>query len=248
METSLGPDGLTELNHATDHAERAINNWKGAEPRIWGHLISRTYKLLNWKAFFQNRIDELAGADRAAEAFLSGGIDRWEKEGRLEPSKASALRDQISSGEARDVIHHLGAHLVLSVAIAIPVPGMRSLARFAWTVGFWFKAQRGRFRRGASEPAQRVSNIHTPLVMVLALVPRLGAVAYLAAPPLRQKIMVQLMLDQVARKLPLRLYERVNLGRWLAPNPKKADFSEFRALTAGSRAPQKLMPLKAQNN
>ena len=192
LATSLGPDGLTELRHATDHAEQAISSWKDAEPRIWGHLISRTYKLLNWKAFFQNRMGGLAGADRAAEAFLSGGIDRWEKEGRLDPTEATALRAQIASSEMRDAIHHLGAHLVLTVGFFIPLSGIRSLARFLWTVGFWFRAQCRGFRRGASEPAQRVSNIHTPLVMVLSLVPGLGALAYLAAPPLRRKVLVRL--------------------------------------------------------
>ena len=129
LKISLGPNGLTELRHATNHAEQAISSWKDSEPRIWGRLISRTYKLLNWKAFFQNRVRGLAGADRAAEVFLSTGIDRWEREGRLEPSEATALRDQISSSEARDVIHHLGAHLALTVAIPIPLPGIRSTAR-----------------------------------------------------------------------------------------------------------------------
>ena len=237
LKTSLGPDGLTELRHATDHAEQAISSWKDAEPRIWGHLISRTYKLLNWKAFFRNRMSGLAGADRAAETFLSGGIDRWEKEGRLDPTEATALRAQVSSSEARDAIHHLGAHLVLSVAIVIPLPGLRSLARFVWTLGFWFKAQRRSFRRGTSEPAQRVSNIHAPLVMGLSLVPGLGAVAYLAAPPLRQKALIRLMLDQIGRKIPFGVYERMRLSQWLAPNPGKAEPQRPRMVLSETRRP-----------
>ena len=238
LKTSLGPGGLTEFRHVTDQAERAISSWKDAEPRIWGHLISRTYKLLNWKAFFQNRIGELAGADRAAEVFLSGGIDRWEKEGRLEPSEAAALRARISSGEARDAIHHLGAHLVLTVAVAIPLPGIRSLARFAWTVGFWFKAEGRRFRRGASESGQRVANIHTPLVMVLSLVPGFGAVAYLAAPPLRQKLLIRLMFDQISRKISFRVYERMRLSQWLAPAPKNVALYGIRNVATETPMPR----------
>ena len=238
IETSLGPDGLAELKLATDQAEQTISSWKDSEPRIWGRLVSRTYKLLNWKAFFQNRIGGLAGADRAAEVFLSGGIDRWEKEGRLEPSKASALRDQISSGEARDAVHHLGAHLVLTVGFGIPLPGIRSLARFAWTAAFWFKARARGSRRSDSESAQRVSNIHTPLVMVVSLVPVLGAFAYLAAPPLRQKVLIRLMFDQIGRKLPFRVYERMRLSQWLVPAPKNVDIYGFRKVAAETPMPR----------
>ena len=80
LEASLGPDGLADLKRATDHAEQSIGAWKEAEPRIWGHIVSRTYKLLNWQAHAQHLMGAVAGADRAAEVFLCDGIDRWEKE------------------------------------------------------------------------------------------------------------------------------------------------------------------------
>ena len=38
---------------------------------------------MTWKAFFQHLIGALAGAEKAAEAFLRSGIERWEKEERL---------------------------------------------------------------------------------------------------------------------------------------------------------------------
>ena len=147
IEGSLGPDGPAELRHATDHAEQAINAWKDAEPRIWGHIISRIYRLLNWKAFLEHLMGGLAGADRAAELFLSGGIERWEKEGRIGPIEVKELRTLVSSGEGQIAMHHLGAHLVTSVAVAVPIPGVRSLARFAWTVAFWVRDRRRRFSR-----------------------------------------------------------------------------------------------------
>ena len=232
LEANLGPDGLAELRHVTDHAEEAISSWKDSEPRIWGHIISRVYKLLNWKAFFQNRIGELAGADRAAEAFLSGGIDRWERDGRLEPSEATALRAQIASSELRDAIHHLGAHLVLTVGFPIPLPGIRSLARFVWTLGFWFKAQVRRFRHRTMHDDGKVANIHTPLVMVFSLIPAFGAAAYFLAPPLRRKILVRLVLDQMGPKIPFRVYERMRFSQWLAPALKNADLYSIRNAAA----------------
>lgn len=62
-----------------------------------------------------------------------------------------------------------------------------------------------------------MSNIHTPLVMLLSLLPGLGGVAYLASSPLRSKLLACLMLDQVAWKLPFKLYRRTHIGRLLAP-------------------------------
>ena len=80
LTSSIGADGVKALIHATDHAEEAINTWKAAEPRVIGHLIAGTYRLLNVKARFQHLMGSLAGADAAAELFLNSGIDRWEKE------------------------------------------------------------------------------------------------------------------------------------------------------------------------
>jgi undecaprenyl-diphosphatase len=217
LEASLGTKGLAELRHATDHAEQSINDWKNAEPRIWGHIVSRIYKLLNWKAYLQHLMGALSGADRAAEAFLAGGVDRWENEGRITPQGAAELRARLASGDVQEATRHLGAHLVLSVALAIPIPGVRSLARFLWTLTFWAKSQLKRLRRGGGVAPERAPNIHTPLVMVLALIPAVGGVAYFASRPLRNKPLIQLILDQAAWKLPFSLYRRWRLGRRLAP-------------------------------
>ena len=214
---SVGADGLAALKHATDHAEQSINAWKDAEPRIWGHIVSRIYKLLNWKSYLQHLKGALNGVDRAGEAFLVSGIDRWEYEGRISTLGAAELRTRMASGDVQEATRHLGAHLVLSVALAIPVPGIRSLARSLWTMTFWAKAQLKRFRRRGEVAPDRAHNIHTPLVMVLALIPALGGVAYLASRPLRNKPSIQLILDQAAWKLPFGLYRRSPLGRRLAP-------------------------------
>jgi len=221
--TTVGADGVEALKHATDHAEEAINTWRAAEPRILSHLIAGTYNLLNLKARFQHFMGALTGADAAAELFLNKGIDRWEKQGRISPSDAAGLRTRLSAGDARYATRHLGVHLVMSVAIAIPIPGLRSAARFLWTFTFWVKAQIRRLRRKRAVDAGQVSNIHTPVVMGLALVPALGGAAYLASRPLRSKLLARLMLDQVAWKLPFKLYHRTRIGRWLAPPVKPTE-------------------------
>ena len=221
--TSIGTDGIKALKHATDHAEEAINTWKAAEPRIFGHLIAGTYNLLNLKARFQHIMGSLTGADAAAQLFLNNGINRWEKEARITPSDAAGLRTRLSSDAARYAARHLGVHLVMSVAIALPIPGMRSVARFLWTLTFWIKAEIRRLWRKPGADADQVPNIHTPLVIGLALVPALGGVAYLASAPLRSKILARLMLDQAAWKLPFKLYQRTHIGRWLAPPVRQTE-------------------------
>ena len=219
---SIGADGVKALIHATDHAEEAINTWKDAEPRVIGHLIAGTYSLLNVKARFQHLMASLSGADAAAELFLKNGIDRWEKESRIAPAEAAELRTRLASEASKVATKHLGVHLVMSVAIALPIPGMRSLARFLWTLVFWFKFQFGRFGRKRDTGPDGPPNVHTPLVMVLALIPLIGGVAYLASAPMRSKIIVRLMLDQAAWKLPFHLYRRTHIGRWLAPPVRKS--------------------------
>ena len=214
LTASLGPFGLEALINATDHAEEAIKTWKASEPRIFSHLIAGTYRLLNLKGKFQHMMGSLSGSDTAAELFLSNGIDRWQKESRIAPAEAAELRVRLASESARLATKHLGVHLILSVAIALPIPGMRSLARFLWTLVFWFKTQ---FSRTRGPNGEKIPNIHTPLVMVLALLPLFGSVAYLASAPMRSKILVRLMLDEAAWNLPFKLYRRTRIGRWLAP-------------------------------
>ena len=222
LDASLGPRGLAELNQAVIDLEEAVQRWEKAEPRIWGHIISRIYKLLDWKPYLQQLTKAVSGAENAAELFLNSAIDRWETEGRIGPSDTADLRTRLASGEAQTATRHLGAHLVLSVAIAIPIPGARSLARFLWTLAFWAKAQVSSIRFKDSRTAGQDSNIHTLLVMMLALVPGLGSVAYLASRPLRRKLLVRLMLDQIAWKLPFRLYGRMHLASILPPPAIKA--------------------------
>ena len=61
---------------------------------------------------------------------MRDGINRWVNEGRINPQEVEDLRTRLASGAATMAMRHMGAHMVLSVAIVIPIPGLRSLARF----------------------------------------------------------------------------------------------------------------------
>ena len=217
LEASLGADGLIEFKRNLGHMEYTVCLWKDAEPRVWGKAISRIYGLLAARPLVQRSQRAFEGADRAAQNFLNDGIERWEREGRIDSTQIAEVRTYLASGEVQDAIHHMGAHMILSVAIAIPIPGLRSLARAGWTAAFWAKVQLSRLRRGSSQRPELSGNIHTPLVMLIALLPILGGAAYFASKPLRRKILVRLILDQTGQKLPFKLYARMRLARWLAP-------------------------------
>ena len=219
LTSSLGAKGLAQFRSVSGQAELLIREWKESEPRILGRAISKAYRLLNIKGAIQHVMDTVQGTDAVATDFLKSGIDRWEKEGTIAQKKAESLRAYLSSGSVNNAMHHMGAHMVLSMVIAVPIPGLRSGARFFWTLYFWFQFQfQRRFRRYASgEP--KPENIHNPLVMFVALIPGFGAVAYLGARPLRHKIIIRLMLDQAAWKLPFKFYRRLRLDRWFMPNP-----------------------------
>ncbi len=222
LEASLGSERLAEFKEDVDLGEQAVRTWHETEPRIWGRLIRGVYRLLDWKRFFMRLSHALGGADRAAEDFLARGIERWEREGRLRPKEAATLRARLSSDEPRTALHHMGVHLVLSVVLVVPIPGLRSAARFAWTFVFWVKSTAARiFRRRAWKAAGKPANIHSPLVMVVALVPMLGGIAYGASRPLRSRLIIRLILDQIAIKLPLSLYTRMRLRRMLPPSPRQ---------------------------
>ena len=215
LEASLGPNGLAELEHAVGHLEEVIQSWKQSELRLWGRLAKWTYRFFNWKATYTKSKAAVLGADGAAQSFFTAGIERWDREGRLGAAESQALRSYLASREVNTAMRHLGVHLVISAIFRFPIG---SIMRLAWTLSFWVKIQVARFRRGPRSALELGPNIHNPLVMFLSVIPGLGAVAYLASRPMRRKILVRLMLDQIAWKLPFRLYRRMHLARLLAPS------------------------------
>ena len=49
LENSLGSYSLSELKHSAGHLEETVRLWKEAEPRLWGRMVSRIYRLLSWR-------------------------------------------------------------------------------------------------------------------------------------------------------------------------------------------------------
>ncbi len=222
LEASLGPMGLAEMEHAVGHLEELIHSWKASELRLWGRLAKWTYRFFNWKATYTTSKAAVLGADGAAQSFFNAGIERWDREGRLATAESEALKGYLASREVNSAMRHLGVHLVMSAIFRFPIG---SVMRLVWTLSFWVRIQVKRLRHGAGPAPERGPNIHNPLVMFLSVIPGLGAVAYLASRPMRRKILVRLMLDQIAWKLPFKLYRRMHLARLLAPPAKHANAS-----------------------
>ncbi len=174
---------------------------------------------------------------------MSGAIDRWENEGQIDSARAASLRHLLSTSEAEMLLKHMGAHMVLSVAIAIPIPGLRSTARFLWTLGFRLKARyaltRGRITREEYDVAR---SIHSVPVILLALVPALGAMAYAASDTMVKRGLGRMLLDQSAHKVPFGLYQRLGLGRIIAPRSQQpAIVEEAQIVVKGGYTPAVLV-------
>ena len=214
---ALGGERTSQLVDSIGSAEEAMRSWKEAEPRLWGRLAKLSYFLLDWKRVYTYFGKLLVTADQSANRHLSDGISRWKSLRLISDSQTEELDSLISAPQAQSALHHLGAHLILTTAIPVPIPGVRSLARFAWTFAFWFRDLLTIFRWRSSRKSNKLPGIHGPVILFLSLIPILGAVAYLAARPLRKPLLIRIALDQTAMLLPFGLHRRLSITKWLAP-------------------------------
>ena len=215
---TLGVNGLEELNEAIESAESSSRSWKDSEPRIWGRMAAWVYRVLDMSGPINAIGRRMESAEAMSINFLTSAVGRWEQEGKIDGEQATALRNSLGTSEMSAVVKHLGAHMVLSVAVVIPIPGLRSLARFGWTLSFRLKGLFGRASGKISKEEYRaVRSIHTVPVMLLALLPAVGAIAYAASDPVVKKGLGWLLIDQSASKLPVGLYRRLRLARITAP-------------------------------
>ena len=215
LRQSLGDAGLKQLREATDTAQERSHTWRHSEPRIWGRLGQRIYKVFDWSRLF-NRIGKLVdGGESIARSFLNSAIDRWEQEGRVDAEHAAEARERLESPEVRSLLKHLGAHFALSLALRFP---FGSLSRFGWVLSFRLKA-RSNFKNGTITREQYVEarSVHTIPVMLLGLIPGFGTIAYFASGTVRKSGIARMLTDQFAYKLPFKLYTRLHLARVTAP-------------------------------
>ena len=219
---TLGVKGLEELNEAIESAKSSSRSWKESEPRIWGRMAAWTYRILDMSGPIKAIGGRMESAESFSTNFLTSAVGRWEQEGKIDGEQAATLRNSLGTSEMNAVVKHLGAHMVLSVAIAIPIPGLRSLARFGWTLSFRLKGLLGLATgRMTREEYRAVRSIHTVPVMFLALVPAVGAIAYAVSDPMLNGP-GRMLVDESASRLPFKLYRRLGLARFTAPRRQKA--------------------------
>lgn len=230
---SLGPSGYEELKQAVETAELCTRTWKGSEPRIWGRFASRVYRCLDTSKLFGGIRSRLDNAEAMARAFLSGAIERWERDGQIDGEQAASLQGDLSAPEIYDLLRHLGAHLVLSLALRFPIG---SAARFAWVLTFRLKARydlaRGRITKDGYRSAQ---SLHSVPVMLLSLVPGLGTIAYFVSGTIIQSSLPRMAIDQFVHKLAPGPYYRLGLAHVTAPRPQ---------LSRRARAPRRSRRLR----
>ena len=149
----------------------------------------------------------LARGQAKSEEFLRNGVDTWVQEGRIDAARRAELMASLNTPEVERALFHAGAHFAISLPLRFP---LGATARFLYTLGLRLKAEAGALlRRGSPKEARRC---HTLLVMLFALLPGFGRLAYFLSPALSsERLLLVVPLDQVARKLPLRSYGRLHL-------------------------------------
>ena len=217
LEQSLGAEEMARLRTAISAAEDYTRAWKEAEPRIFGRFFQRVY--LAFSRPLARLGAEVNAAERLAKAFLHATAERWAEEGRIDEKRAVRLEASIARAESAGILKHLGAHLALSLALMVPIPGLRSAARFGWVLAFRIKARVALSQGRITPDEYRLArSTHSVPVMLLSLIPGLGTVAYFAAGPLIGGSVPRLLIDGFAHRLPFRLYHRLSLGRVTAPS------------------------------
>ena len=218
--SSLTMGGLEELKQAIDAAEAYSISWKETEPRIWGRIARNVYAFLNLSPLLRRVGRTVDGAEAMATSFLNAAVDRWEVEKRVDAVRAADLRNQIQTSEVASLLKHLGAHIALTVALRFP---FGSPARFGWVAYFRLKARYDLARaRITREEYAEARSIHSVPVMLISLIPGFGAIAYMASGTVRSTGLTRLLIDQMASKLPFRLYGRLGLSNLTAPRQKAA--------------------------
>lgn len=232
LEARLTHNERAALDRAGERYADALEKWHRSEPRLINRCLRFVFGLIDlpgWIAAFRRAA---RGGSAASTAFIVKGIETWREEGRLTESQARELRQTLGTAEVANVLAHMGAHFAISVPLRFP---LGAAARCLWTVAMRLKAEATSLAGRGSARAARET--HTLLVALLALLPGIGRLAYLAARPLRtNSALVMVALDRVLRALPFRVYERWRLWAlttWFA-RPEK----ERPALTGLSPLPR----------
>ena len=150
----------------------------------------------------------LARGQQRSDEFLRNGVDVWVEEGRIDADRRAHLLATLATPEVERALFHAGAHFAISLPLRFP---LGASARFLYTLGLRIKAEGlALLARGSAKQARRC---HTVIVMLFALLPGFGRLAYFLSPALTgERLLLVVPLDVVSRKLPFKVYRRFHMG------------------------------------
>jgi hypothetical protein len=178
-----------------------------------------------------DKVNTFLGRGHArVEEFIRSGVELWHSEGRLDDAKAEELLLSLNTPEVAQGLFHAGAHFAISLPLRFP---LGAAARLLYTLFLRLQGEAsGLWHRQRPVSTRR---LHTLSVMLFALIPGFGRLAYLFCPALvRQRLLLVIPMDHLSRRLPLGAYERFHLGAlfvyWARENPVPGGFRRFSPL------------------
>lgn len=215
MTAAMGNAWVAELRELVDDAETAAEKWHASEPRIWNRLFAFAAGGLGIRSGVRKGRALWAGGNARAMSMVDFGVTRWESEGRLSTDETAKLRQQIAQPDFQQMMPYLGGHILLSIPLRFPFGCIIRPILVAWALG-WSTLLLTRRKISRAE-WKRAFGIHSPLVMLVAAMPGLGTVAYLASEPIRRnRLMMRVMADAALFKLPKGLYHKTGTRKWIA--------------------------------
>jgi hypothetical protein len=220
IQDAIGPSGLAELEIAIERYDDHAHAWHAAEPRVWSRLIRLPVRLASqvFHSLQLLRPSRISAAGRnlmrrgtaVLDSWLRSGITRLREEGNLGEDEAMKLEASLDDAETPVALSHLGAHMAMTVPLRFP---FGSIGRFMWTLSFRLSTEwKALVKRRSHEEIRSGRRVHTVPVMLLSVIPGIGAAAYVASVPVRRNPrLAAVLLDQTLSKLPFKLYETLRL-------------------------------------
>ncbi len=218
MRSSHGDTWLNNLRVTLDEAESATRDWHQSEPRLWSRLVRGIWTGFGVRTWPARVRAQAAQSHERASHWFERAVDAWKADGRLSDEEVDCLHDQIASPEFQAVLPHMGVHMATGIVLRFP---LGSITRAAYVIAFETAATfRLLFRRIDRTSWRQTMAIHSPLVLLLAAMPGIGAFSYLASKPfLANRLLCRVATDAVALKLPWQIYERSGLRYFVARQP-----------------------------
>lgn len=215
MTAAKGEEWVTALRALADDAESAVAKWHASEPRIWNRLFAFAAGGFGLRSGVRKGREIWAGGNDKAMSWVDAGVSRWESEGRISDAETAKLREQIAQPDFQQMLPYLGGHILLSIPLRFPFGSIIRPILVAGALG-WSTVLLARRKISRAE-WKRAFGIHSPLVMMVAAIPGLGTVAYLASEPIRRnRLMMRVMADAALFKLPKNLYHKTGTRKWIA--------------------------------